>query len=353
MQFLYQLVLITICLLVSGKNLHAEVIFQENFDSRPDWSSSTKTAVAETWPSTMQNIIGGPVTTNSPPAWYSYRSAQISHTTGDPLYVVDNKDPHGGTGKSLRYNIENQSYMNGGGLDLVLCNSGTCGWDEIFISFYIKLESDFDFKNGGSQFIKLARLYSGVDVVNDNLSPSSTYSTTEDAAATPQFKRSMNCYLDIVTDGNEDYRLKLSYFLGQKSGIDYKEIIKTSPASTFNFAGHLGSWIYVQWYAKMNTVGQTDGQMKVWLIPESNLASFNASSPTIQWDDLQIRSDSSRKFNTIILADNMSGIWERPKNEQTIVFDDLTIGTAINDPQLVATNPKPFPLIKLITSITK
>jgi hypothetical protein len=276
----------------------------------------------------MQTVIGGPTTINSPPAWYSYRSSDTSHTTGEPLYVIDKQDPHGGSGKSLRYNIENTSYMNGGGLDLVLCNSGTCGWDEIHLRFYLKLEPNFDFHDGGSDFVKLFRLYTGVDVQNDDLAPSSTYATQADSTAIPAIKRSMLMVAYINTDAANDYRLSFSYFLGQLSGIDYIEIQKVPLASVFNFKDHLGEWIYYEIDAKLNTVGQNDGSFKVWVIPESNISSYDINNPTFTWDGLEIRSTVDRKWNTVILADNMSGQWERPVAEQTITYDDLIISTS-------------------------
>lgn len=326
--FLFLLLLFSIFTVSTAS---AGVVFEDNFDSRPDWSSSTTTSVAETWPGTMQTVLGGPTTTSSPPAWYSYRSAAISHTTGAPLYVVDNEDPYDGTGKSLRYNLENRSYMNGGGLDLVLCNSTTCGYDEIYFSFYMKLEANFDFPDGGSDFIKLARFYSGVDVVNDNLSPSSTYANTTDQDN--GIKRSMNAYLDIVTDGNNDYRIRNSYFLGQHNGGDYVEQIAVAPESAFNFKDHLGEWLYVQQRVKMNTLGSSNGLMQTWVIPVSGIGSYDLASPTFEWTGLEIRSDSNRHFNTIIFADNMSGQWERSVSEQTIYFDNIVVSTTPVQPK--------------------
>lgn len=305
----------------------AEIIFEDNFDNRQDWSSSVTTGVAETWPATMQTIINGPSTVNSTPTWYSYRSSSLSHLYGDPLYVIDSQDGHGGVGKSLRYNIERNSYMNGGGLDLVLCNTATCGWDEINIRFYVKFEEDFDFPDGGGDFIKLFRLYTGVDVQNDTMGPSSTYATQDDYVANPQIKRSMLGIAEIVADGNADYRLSFAYFLGQIAGVDYLENQNTPSPSVFNLKNHLGEWIYYELDARLNIVDQSDGAIKIWAIPENNINSYDINTPTFVWEGLKIRNTAGRKWNTIILADNMSGQWERDVNEQTIAWDDLVVST--------------------------
>jgi hypothetical protein len=303
----------------------AEVIFEDNFDNRPDWSSSTITGVAETWPATMQTVIGGPTTIDSPPAWYSYRSSSLSHTLEDPLYVIDSNNPYGGSGKSLRYNLENQSYMNGGGLDLVLCNSGDCGWDTLYLSFFMKLEEEFDFEDGGSQFLKLARMYSGNDVQTDDRAPSSTYATSGDYDN--NIKRSMNTYLDIVEDGYNDYKLKLIYYKGRINGVDYIANEFTCPTDTFNFKDHLGEWLYIQFKSTMNTIGNADGSISVWAIPVSQIDSYDINTPTFSVDHQEIRTDINRHFNTIIFTDNMSGQWERDVPEQTIYFDNLVVSS--------------------------
>lgn len=327
-KFRIRLVLFLFCNLSLISSLHAEIIFQDNFDDRPDWSSSTITGVAEVWPYTIQTILGGPASTANLPAWYNYRSAITSHTTGDPLYVVDNADPHGGTGKSLRYNLEKNSYMNGGSINLVLCNSGTCGYNEIYVRFYLKLEPDFDFENGGGDFIKMFRLFTGVDVINDTMGPSSTYATQSDYEATPQIKRSSLIITYIVIDGNGDYRLSYEYETGQQVGIDWTYEQDYLPEATFNFKDHLGEWIYFEMYAKLNTIGQSDGEIKIWILPESDINSYSETKPAVNWTGLKIRDTTDRKWNALILADNMSGTWERSVAEQTLTYDDLIISTS-------------------------
>jgi len=323
---------IIITVFISPSYLFGEVIFQDNFDNYPNWSSSTQTGDNETWPDTMQTVLGGPSSTAKAPCWYSYRTAGNAHTTGDPLYEVDGSIYHGNSGKSFQYNIENSSYMNGGGMDLYLGGGSTGGYEEIYIRVNIKLEDNFDFDNLGGNFIKLFRLYTGVDPDNDHFAPSGTYATNADYNANPKIKRSMNCYLDIINDGNHDYRIKLSYFLGQLSGVNYIEIIKYFPASTFNFKNYLGEWLFCEWYVKLNTVGQSDGEMKIWVIPESAIRTFDQGNPTGTWTNLEIRSTADRKFNTVIMADNMSGQWERPVSEQTIAWDNLVISTTLVGP---------------------
>ena len=101
-----------IAIFISPSYLFGEVIFQDNFDNYPNWSSSTQTGDTETWPDTMQTVLGGPSSTAKAPCWYSYRTAANAHTTEDPLYEVDGSIYHGNSGKSFQYNIENNSYNN-------------------------------------------------------------------------------------------------------------------------------------------------------------------------------------------------------------------------------------------------
>lgn len=305
----------------------AGIIFEDNFDGREDWSSNTSYNAVSVWPATIQTILGGPASSSNLPAWYNYRCGSSSNTTGEPLYVVDSTDPHGGTGKSLRYNLENASYMNGGSINAVLCNSGTCGYDTLSMRFYMKLEPDFDFANGGSDFIKLFRLFTGVDVVNDTMGPSSTYATNDDYNSSPQIKRSSLIIVYVVIDGNGDYRLSYEYEHGQQVGVDWEYEQKYLPEATWNFKDYLGQWVYFEMQATLNTVGQSDGEIKIWIMPESGISSYDVNNPTVTWSNLLIRDTNDRKWNALILADNMSGQWERAVDEQTLTYDDLVIST--------------------------
>lgn len=310
----------------------SNVIFVDTFDNHQNWSTSNSYGISETYPSTKNKIFSGYCDTNQAPCWFSYRTASISNTTQKPLYEIRNDPTFSHSGKSLIYNIENSSYMNGGGVDLYLGGGRYGGHEELFIKTLVKFESGFDFENGGGDFIKVFRLYTGVDPNLDDLAPSSTYATSADQNSNPKIKRSMNAYLDFVADGNSDYRLKLSYFYGQLSGVDYREIIKSFPSSTFNLKDHLGKWLYLQWHVKLNTPNISDGEMRVWLLPATEMNTVNYSNPTAIWTGLKIRSTTDRKLNTIIVADNMSGQWERATPEQTIAIDNLIVSKSFIDP---------------------
>ncbi len=323
---LYRFVLIALFLVfVFTSSVQAVVIFEDNFDSDQDWTSISQTNVAAVWPDTIQTILNGPASASNLPAWYNYRCSNTSHTLGQPLYVVDGIDPHNGIGKSLKYNIENQSYMNGGSMNVVLYDSGNCGYDDLYIRFYAKFDPNWDFQDGGSMFIKLFRVYSGVDVINDTEGPSSSFATTEDR--NNGIKRSMNVFYSIVSDGNEDERLKISYFLGQHQGGDYQEIEQVASTSIFNLRNHKGEWLFVQARTRMNDIGQSNGRIDFWMIPESNISTYNESNPTFSVENVEIRSNPDRHFNALIFLDNMSGVFEGGSGEQTLNVDDLVVST--------------------------
>ena len=117
----------------------AEVLFEDNFDNSPDWTSKQQTTDIA-WPSTWGVADGGSCTTYCPPQnWTTYRNSasHISTPPGEDTYQIGAEFARGGTGKGFGYYHEaTGAWADGAGLEKFVIPGGGVGVKEIYVAYW-------------------------------------------------------------------------------------------------------------------------------------------------------------------------------------------------------------------------
>jgi hypothetical protein len=144
--------LFTTIVLQNSSPVFAEILFQDNFDSSPDWQSQQTIHKSQpggtdiAWGMTRSDNC----TTYCPPqGWTSYRAAS-SYWIDDrrkDTYVLSSEGARGGSGKGITYNVEvtgDYGAWSGGSLDIWL---GETGHSELYVRYYLKFNSNWEWTN--------------------------------------------------------------------------------------------------------------------------------------------------------------------------------------------------------------
>jgi hypothetical protein len=155
-------VLMLFCLItLLASPCHGGVIFEDNFDSQPDWNSAGQYEGNECSPlgvgAPSENICPS---NTYPPNWSAYRS--VPGTSGlSPVASIgrppDNADHTTGTGKAAMIRQESVSGVNFPGDGFIQKYLGA-EYSELYIQFWFKAQNGWQFPAASDGYFKLFRV---------------------------------------------------------------------------------------------------------------------------------------------------------------------------------------------------
>ncbi len=329
------------------------IIFEDNFDSMIDWQSQEKL--------TGEDSATVAWDLNIPAPFSDYRSSrgQLS-SLGEHTFQINNKNFRGSNGKGLSCFYEAANNHVGGGLGIWL---GETGYDELYLSFWMKLEDDFRFATigglGGTIF-KLFRIMSNID--NPALKPNAAepmnmYQTPWNRK--PEWDDNTTPLNSSGEGGKQGYVIlrweqiieqmamdKLAYNPEGRAGSladiheafddgtrimmkDYHlKFISSGGLATSSYApadwvGN-GQWVHYEIHVKHNDIGVDNALVELFL---------NGTKVATK-SNFRLRNTLETKFNYIILPDNVYNMVYAnttppapPGGEQLFVIDDVVVST--------------------------
>jgi len=144
---------LTVFLVWTGK-ASAKILYENNFDDLPDWSSPS-----------LQNI-SGLSTTHAEAGTIGFTSYRATDTLGDPLFAINSSNARGSSGKGLSVNVEVRGNWAGGGLDLHFADPekaggkmksdvNPAGYEELYVSFWQKFQPGWSWGGSGAKIMKI------------------------------------------------------------------------------------------------------------------------------------------------------------------------------------------------------
>ncbi len=331
---------------ISGYTLLAqssqgEIIFEENFDSQPDWQLTqpigSNTAISSY---NGENTI--------PTGFHSYRIQGSSYQNNQHnSIIIDNTNARGGLGKGMTFwNESGDTNCDSGGgwcsdnqIGIHLPN----GHNELYVSYYIKFQSNWKWSNEASIMEKIWRVshYHGgspyIFFSNGNQHPLATGLLTvwnqgnANTSHMLNYRYEVTYYPDQANPEHDD-RARVAYYPGGNySG--------TGPE--FSDTGQLGDgeWHLCQYHIKMNSsVGVTDGIIEYFF--DGNLI---LRVDDLAWSDTGGQQSPRLNWNYITFGGNTYNHYAPISEfaEQWYAIDDIVISTTpINNQSPIEPRPQ-------------
>ena len=311
-------------------NAYAAVLFEDNFDSSPDWQSNQTTSKDNGGEdiAVVDDPSDGCIGDRCPPSgWYGYYvAASYWADRGEDTYLLSSEGAYGGTGKGLTYNHESVGTWAGGRLFIWL---GETGYDELYARMRIKYEVGWEWNNGaGNAQQKWMRI-------------SSFWGDALGAPAEP-----WNQYQSIGL--NESVFYPDMYYNGAFESLSFQVACNASPnyveVDWMNYPGYPaiddGQWHVLEYRVKMNSVpGIADGEYESWV----DGAQFNVRTD-IEWR--QAGSVTTWGWNCVLPLDNMYTSFDPSiHKEQKLYMDDIVISTEYVGTEYVIGTPSTAPTV--------
>jgi hypothetical protein len=362
--------LATAALLVSPM-LHSEVIFEENFDSQPDWNSGlAENALVRDTPDTVQRAS----THNIPNGWYSIRQdpqwapsvgVNDKHETIEILAANSDKS-RGGSGKSMvswreSYDNGNQRWTS----ESIMLKYFPEGYDQIYVEFWIRFDPNWSrlhVTDKAAAYAKLFRIssWSGEGdeyraFTGGNLGPMMLWDHTINSyglrdtialrggphgdnykfatADIPGLPR----YMSGIGDLSLNFTENLAYMGpgGTRSLIEDRVNGGVVPIGKWDTVQHdqiFGpgdAWTKIAFFVKMNSAPDVqDGELRQFL--NGHQIFFNAQIP---WIRSSATEDNNAKWNIIAFGGNDSFLYypNGDRREEWYSIDDIVVRTDIPD----------------------
>ena len=301
---------------------YCEVLFQDNFDSHPDWSPNQRTMSQgsyECW---------GASCLTTPAEYIGYRVGKSSFIpVGHNTINIDSSQHRGPTGKAFvlwSESATNPSWPSDG----LLCVLLEKGYPELYVRFYIKFQSNWQWKAAASSQQKFFRI-----------------SHYRNSGGNP-FGMKAEQHPMFIADLRKGHsgQADISYYVSFRYETSYYPNEATpSHASTTeawfgtgNYGGTGtdfwddgmmgdGEWHCWEFYVKINSaIGVEDGIHRFWqdgvLISETT---------DLAWGDNGSRANPRRLWNSVMLGGNNFNAFApaAEKKEQWYAIDDLVIST--------------------------
>lgn len=324
------------------------ILFEDNFDTTEDWRSkqyaNRSTDIA--WNDTKWFSCGSFCPPNpgmAPLGWAGYRASK-SHWLTPLLYpnpyvapngtapssqrdtlVIDSENAYGGTGKSLKYNVETAaaddlgSGWSAGSMYVWL---GDEGYQDLYIRFKMQYPSDWIWSNGSYHaYQKMLRLISfNGDILTDDPSSIQTGACNQRISWIPDF------YFNKSYPEWETYLANSTLFSDQYN----QATLNCANLQLNNFIPFKwpsdGQWHNYEFHAKLNSApGVADGLWEISIdgikTPGANYVSQN----NIAW--IASGGSMTPAWNWLMLFDNLNmQIYTLGSNpEQQIRLDDIVI----------------------------
>ncbi len=311
--FLYT---ISMCMILTI-NASAGVIFEDNFDSHPDWTIA-------------QEPLGGssPLegSTGLPNGWSNYYNGKsYCSGVGNNNMYINGTNPRGGTGKSMTF--WDESCTNG-----FEDSDGNLGkefgqdYSGLYVRFFIKFQPGYQWQGGTVPQHKFYHIWS-----YQGSGPKYAYfgQGNEPGTSGGFLTYSGNIYYYGGYRGEVDYYLQgtPSYTANSPNATDQVDL---GPVNTVID----GNWHCLEFYEKMNTnTGSTfhaDGIHRFWL---DGVMIFETT--TIPWSSNGSVTSPRRGFNAVAIGGNNNNLWTNSGVEQWYAIDDIVISTDYIGPSYV------------------
>jgi chitinase len=296
-------------------SLSAAVLFEDNFDSHQDWSPTQPNNNG----SSISCTVGdqGCIIPTGYAGWRIQASSYIDH--GQNTMSINSTNKRGVSGKGFTFwsEVVNSDWASDGLLDIELDSSG---YNEIYVRFYIKFQSGWEWATTESPLQKFLHI--------------SHYNSSDPTSRYDFFDLSQNKPRSIIdlakyNSGTADIAISVlqsRYGTASTEAIDY--------FGTGNYGGTGddfwdegmigdGEWHCWESYFKMNSAdGVADGISRSWvdgvLIHEStNIAWVTGDDP------------ANRRWNYVWIGGNSYNPYDIVANspEQWYAIDDIVIST--------------------------
>jgi len=300
---------------------YSEILFEDNFDSHPDWSPAQPKGLS----SLCYNNCS-----SAPEGYDGYRVGWTFYNDpGHNTLNIDSSQHRGPSGKAFIFWNESdpsEAWENDGMLFLVLGVPRS----ELYVRFYIKFQPGWKWRTGesaGQKFFRITHWPAGTDP-----SKFGTSGTQRPLTTLLLFKQnSGKANVKLVNN----FRYEVNYKAHSNSEVYLADGNYEGTGSAFDKAGNLGdgAWHCIEVQAKMNSaVGVADGVVRTWLdgvkISETtDLAFSDAGSET----------NPRHLWNWIALGGNTINHYAplSDKSEQWYAIDDLVVSTEYIGPDYV------------------
>jgi hypothetical protein len=299
---------------------HAEVIFEDNFDSTPDWNTrGENNRDCGSWSNGTNNC------TSAPANWTNYYI--LSPHGGSIEPVPDGTADHtGGTARKV-YLAKYTNVMYSGGAELVKVFPNN--YPELYFRFWAKAQPGW--QQATTSSLKFSRL-----VHFDKTGSAFTYFSSGYSAPMAGFNWSSNeSYYPGRSLHIPWYRCDPQATVYQACGGSYTDTIGgmpvrsrdtdyqfyTTPSGYFTASGNPadGQWHRYDFYVKMNTsTSSSDGIYKIWYD-----GTLIRNDTTVRW--AQSGSDGISGWNSITLGGNSDN--QVSTSSEWIAYDDVVAST--------------------------
>jgi len=303
--------------------LFSAVIFQDNFDNLDDWQPAHGTKCS---------YSGTPGCDNVPGNWTYYVNDEMwEEPTYEGTIRINSDNYRGGSGKGYtQWNESNNGNSGDGwGADGILAKNLGADYNEIYVRFYIKFQSDFSWGTADENKIKIFRAYH--------------YDGSGNVFAYFSGGNSAPIFIFDIQTGTWGYRhisafrcdpQETCYYCSTCGFPDQKIDMKWPGNANFDDAGQVGdgNWHCWEFHLKMNTkvggIWQQNGIYQFWhdgeLIVDKSDKVYMAGGDTVQG------------WNIVAIGGNAYNKWTDPINhgEQWYAIDDFVVSTTYIGPLL-------------------
>lgn len=321
------LLLILLFLAITVADAVSAIIFEDNFDARPDWNTSGQ---YEGYECGVMAPYGDAVNDCSPgtyPQGYdAFRSMPYISGTGNPMASIrrlpGNLADHTGTGTGKAFiafyqsngqtGTKNLGYWAG---DSIIGKFFTQHYPELYVRVWIKTQVGWRWRRESDG--------SGISNAQAKIVRVGHYF---DGASANIFNMFANNHPNMIYDWC-DIGYASSYRCDPTTGTDWYYCANQNNAYQKNdtqltWGGGAqwdGNWHRYDFRFKFNTIGQYDGVWEWWF--DGNLVE---SKTNVSW----IQSGSSATgLNYIMLGGNSNNALNTPPVDQWMAFDDLVVST--------------------------
>lgn len=327
---------ILFCLLiVLPQHSWSAVIFEDNFDNHANWSPTQSTSGSvDCWE-------WNSCTTNLPNGYIGYRMARSYYSNaGHNTLNIDSTNHRGASGKAFTF--WNETCTSCGwasdGLLAVKLTPYDSGYQELYVRFYIKFDSNWKWDSTASSLQKFFRIthYKGPGSYTCTFCPTGRFAPEA---------------LDLLGKGHSgiaDIHLEQTYLYetsfypqnatpshGQNDFFYFGTGSYNGGGTDFNDSGMMGdgNWHCWEFYVKLNSaVGVADGTMKFW-----QDGVLIANTTDLAWGDAGSQVSPRKLWNYVMLGGNNDNKFaaQSQEAEQYYAIDDLVISTSYIDPNYV------------------
>jgi hypothetical protein len=326
----------------------SRILFEDNFDSQPDWSPTQLSSMSISYTSTSEFDM--PVGYTN---WRVGRSENLE-SPGNNTLNINSAQPRGGAGKSFLFWSEMTKDWGADGLLGITFPDEP----EIYIRWYFKAQPDWRWRDTSYNQTAMKFLHASHFDIAD---PGSEYDYFSDTQNKPRVLYTFNKYNGSQSNiavswllSWYDYgtsRREITYYPGSlysgegtdwwSNAADYEaELIADGIYADYlpHDQGMMGDgeWHCWEWHLKMNTAdGVADGVYEAWLdgIPMGSFTDImwaNTESATRHWNRVWLGGNNINTYDDGGGADP----WDR-LNEQWYAIDDFVVSTEYIGPDYV------------------